>query len=409
MVNISSTLKIAFRALKVNKMRSALTMLGIIIGVGAVIAMLAVGTGASKKIADQISSIGSNLIMILPGSTTAGGVRMGAGTQPTLTTFDAEAIQRECSAVLEAAPVLNGVAQVVYGNLNWSTGIIGTTPNMLDVRDWPISSGRPFTQQDVKSSTKVCLLGQTVVDNLFGDNNPIGHVVRIKKVPFTVIGVLSPKGQSPNGQDQDDTIYVPVTTAQKKLFGTSFPGMVRIIMVKAKSTQELSLAEKQITELLRQRHRIGPKQDNDFTVRNLTQIMQTQEQSAKIMSILLGAIASISLIVGGIGIMNIMLVSVTERTREIGIRMAIGAKTWDIRLQFIIEAMILSLVGGAVGTITGLISSEILAKATGWSVVISPISILVAFGFSGIVGIFFGFYPAYKASLLDPIEALRYE
>lgn len=409
MVNISSTLKIAFRALKVNKMRSALTMLGIIIGVGAVIAMLAVGTGASKKIADQISSIGSNLIMILPGSTTAGGVRMGAGTQPTLTTFDAEAIQRECSAVLEAAPVLNGVAQVVYGNLNWSTGIIGTTPNMLDVRDWPISSGRAFTQQDVKSSTKVCLLGQTVVDNLFGDNNPIGHVVRIKKVPFTVIGVLSPKGQSPNGQDQDDTIYVPVTTAQKKLFGTSFPGMVRIIMVKAKSTQELSLAERQITELLRQRHRIGPKQDNDFTVRNLTQIMQTQEQSAKIMSILLGAIASISLIVGGIGIMNIMLVSVTERTREIGIRMAIGAKTWDIRLQFIIEAMILSLVGGAVGTIMGLISSEILAKATGWSVVISPISILVAFGFSGIVGIFFGFYPAYKASLLDPIEALRYE
>ncbi|NWF99125.1 MAG: ABC transporter permease [Nitrospirae bacterium] len=409
MVNISSTLKIAFRALKVNKMRSALTMLGIIIGVGAVIAMLAVGTGASKKIADQISSIGSNLIIILPGSTTAGGVRMGSGTQPTLTTFDSEAIQKECSAVLEAAPVLNGVAQVVYGNLNWSTGIIGTTPNMLSIRDWPISSGRAFTPQDVKSANKVCLLGQTVVDNLFGDNNPIGHIIRIKKVPFTIIGVLAPKGQSPNGQDQDDTIYVPVTTAQKKLFGTSFPGMVRIIMVKAKSTQELGLAEKQITELLRQRHRIGAKQDNDFSVRNLTQIMQTQEQSARIMSILLGAIASISLIVGGIGIMNIMLVSVTERTREIGIRMAIGAKTWDIRLQFIIEAMILSLVGGAAGTIMGLISSEILAKATGWSIVISPISILVAFGFSGIVGIFFGFYPAYKASLLDPIEALRYE
>jgi putative ABC transport system permease protein len=409
MINLSSTIKISFRALKVNKMRSALTMLGIIIGVGAVIAMLAVGTGASKRISEQIASIGSNLIMILPGATTAGGVRMGAGTQMTLTMGDAEAIPRECPAVSDVAPVLNGVAQVVYGHQNWSTGVIGTTPGMLTVRDWPLAMGRPFTEQDVKSSTKLCLLGQSVVDNLFGDMNPIGQVIRIKKVPFTVIGVLSIKGQSPQGQDQDDIIYVPVTTAQKKLFGTSFPGMVRIIMVKAKSTQELPAAERQITELLRQRHRIGPRQDNDFTVRNLSSIMQTAEQSTKIMTILLGAIASVSLLVGGIGIMNIMLVSVTERTREIGIRMAIGAKTWDIRLQFIIEAMILSLIGGVAGIFAGISGSSLISMFAGWPTIVSPFSVLLAFGFSGLVGIFFGFYPAYKASLLDPIEALRYE
>jgi putative ABC transport system permease protein len=409
MINIPSTLRIAFRALKVNKMRSALTMLGIIIGVGAVIAMLAVGTGASKRIAEQISSIGSNLIMILPGATTSGGVRMGSGTQPTLTMGDAEAIQKECSAVSNVAPILSGVAQIVYGHQNWSTGVVGTTPGMLTVRDWPVASGRSFTDQDVKSATKVCLLGQSVVDNLFGDMDPIGQAVRIKKIPFTVIGVLSTKGQSPQGQDQDDTILVPVTTAQKKLFGTTFPGMVRIIMVKAKSTEDLSSAERQINDLLRQRHRIGPKQDNDFTVRNLTSIMQTAEQSTKVMTILLGAIASVSLLVGGIGIMNIMLVSVTERTREIGIRMAIGAKTWDIRLQFIIEALILSLIGGVAGIVIGVSGSEAISFFAGWTTIVSPLSVFLAFGFSGLVGIFFGFYPAYKASLLDPIDALRYE
>jgi len=408
-INIPSTLRISFRALKVNKMRSALTMLGIIIGVGAVIAMLAVGTGASKKIAEQISSMGSNLLIILPGATTAGGVRMGAGTQPTLTMGDAEAIQKDCSAVSDVAPILNGVAQVVYGHQNWATGVVGTTQGMLTVRDWPLATGRSFTEQDVKSATKVCLLGQTVVDNLFGDMDPLGQVIRIKKVPFTVIGVLAKKGQSPQGQDQDDTIYVTVTTAQKKLFGTSFPGMIRIMMVKAKSTEDLAPAEKQINELLRQRHHIGIKQENDFTVRNLTQIMEAAEQSTKVMTLLLGAIASVSLLVGGIGIMNIMLVSVTERTREIGIRMAIGAKTWDIRLQFIIEALTLSLIGGIVGIIVGVSGSKILSVLAGWSTVISPFSILLAFGFSGLVGIFFGFYPAYKASLLDPIDALRYE
>src|SRR5512143_1353059 len=409
MINIPSTIKISFRALWVNKMRSSLTMLGIIIGVGAVIAMVAVGAGASQKIAAQISSMGSNLLIMLPGSTSAGGVRMGAGSQPSRCMGAAEAILKECPAVAEVAPTLGGIGQVVYGHLNWSTGITGTTPGMLIVRDWELSSGRPFTQQDVKSATKVCLLGQSVVENLFGDQNPVGQMIRIKNVPFIVIGVLAEKGQSPQGQDQDDTILIPVTTAQKKLFGTQFPGMVRIIMVKAKSAEDLPSAEKQITELLRQRHHIGQKQDNDFTVRNLTQIMQAAEQSSKVMTLLLGAIASVSLLVGGIGIMNIMLVSVTERTREIGIRMAIGAKTWDIRLQFIIEALTLSLIGGLIGIFAGIGTSMILSSTMDWPTVVSPLSIVAAFGFSGFIGIFFGFYPAYKASLLNPIDALRYE
>lgn len=409
MINIPSTLKISFRALRVNKMRSALTMLGIIIGVGAVIAMLAVGTGAGEKISGQISTMGSNLIMVLPGSTTSGGLRMGAGTVQTLTMADAEAILKECPAVLEVAPTLNGGAQVVYGNQNWSTVIHGTTPGILTVRDWTLTSGRSFTEQDIRSATKVAILGQTVADNLFGGMEPVGQIIRIKKVPFTVIGLLELKGQSPMGQDQDDIIYIPLTTAQKKIFGTSFPGMVRSIMVKAASAEDLEAAEGQVTELLRQRHRITDRQENDFTVRNLTQLMQVAEESSRIMTLLLGAIASVSLLVGGIGIMNIMLVSVTERTREIGIRMAVGAKTWDIRLQFIIEALTLSLTGGITGIILGVAASKILSAVAGWPTIVSTLSIFLAFGFSGLVGIFFGFYPAYKASLLNPIEALRYE
>ncbi len=409
MINIPSTIKISFRALRVNKMRSALTMLGIIIGVGAVIAMVAVGAGASQQIAAQISSMGSNLLIVMPGATTAGGVRMGAGSQPTLTMADAEAIQKECPAVAEAAPIHNGTAQIVYSHMNWSTGIVGTTPNLLLIREWTLAAGRSFTTQDVKSATKVCLLGQTVVYNLFGDQTPVGQTIRIKNVPFTVIGVLAEKGQDAGGHDQDDTIMVPVTTAQKKLFGTQFPGMVRIITIKAKSAEDLAAAEKQVNELLRQRHHLGPKQDNDFTVRNLTQLMQAREASTQVMTLLLAAIASVSLLVGGIGIMNIMLVSVTERTREIGIRMAIGAKTWDIRLQFIIEALILSLIGGVIGIIVGVSSSAVISSASGWPIVVSPLSIVLAFGFSGFIGIFFGFYPAYKASLLNPIDALRYE
>ena len=390
-------------------MRSGLTMLGMIIGVGAVIAMLAVGTGARKKISEQIASIGSNLLMVLSGASTAGGIRMGSGTQPTLTLGDAEAVEKECPSVQAVAPILGGTAQVVYGNQNWSTGVTGTSPNILIVREWNLSSGRPFSDDDVKSATKVCLIGQTIVDNLFGSIDPVGQVIRIKKIPFTVVGVLEAKGQSPNGQDQDDTIFIPVTTAQKKLFGTAFPGMIRLMSVKARSAEDLAKAEKEIADLLRQRHRLSAKQENDFTVRNLTQMLQTAEQSTKVMTILLGAIASVSLVVGGIGIMNIMLVSVTERTREIGIRMAVGAKTWDIRLQFIIEALTLSMIGGIIGIICGITISKVLSNLAGWSIVVSLFSVLLSFGFSGLVGIFFGFYPAYKASLLDPIEALRYE
>ncbi|MDI6726557.1 MAG: ABC transporter permease [Smithellaceae bacterium] len=409
MIGIPTTFKISLRAIRVNKMRSGLTMLGIIIGVGAVIAMLAVGGGAREKIGEQIASMGSNLLIVLPGATTSGGVRMGLGTTPTLTLGDAEAISRECPAVLEVAPSLGGVAQVIAGNVNWSTAVNGTTRGFMTVRDWPLESGMPFTDQDVKSATKVALLGKTVVDNLFGAMDPVGLIIRIKKIPFQVIGVLAAKGQSATGQDQDDAVYIPVTTAQKKIFGTAFPGMVRTIAVKARSTEDLERAEGQIISLLRQRHRLGPRQDNDFSVRNLTQIMEAAEQSTRVMTLLLGAIASVSLLVGGIGIMNIMLVSVTERTREIGIRMAVGARTWDIRLQFMIEALTLAIIGGLIGVVLGMTASKLISEFAGWSVVISPLSVFLAFGFSGLVGIFFGFYPAYKASQLNPIDALRYE
>lgn len=409
MINLLSTIKISLRALRVNKMRSALTMLGIIIGVGAVITMLAVGKGASNKISEQIATVGSNLIIVIPGSTTSGGLRLGSGSSQNLTRADAEAIKNECSAVSTTAPVLNGVAQVVYGNTNWASSVFGTDESMLDVRDWPLSAGRNFYDQEIRSAAKVCILGQTVVDNLFGNDNPLGRVIRIKKVPFTVIGVLESKGQSMMGQDQDDVIYVPVSAAQRNLFGRTFPGTVRSIMVKAKSTEDLDRAETQIKELLRQRHRIGPGQEDDFTVRNLTQMMQMAEQASNVMSLLLAAIAGVSLLVGGIGIMNIMLVSVTERTKEIGIRMAVGAKSWDIRTQFIIEALILSLIGGLIGVLLGILAAELLSFFAGWTILISAISVVMSFGFAGFVGIFFGFYPAYKASLMNPIDALRHE
>jgi putative ABC transport system permease protein len=393
----------------VNKMRSALTMLGIIIGVGAVIAMVAVGSGAKRRIADQIASMGSNLLIVLSGSSTSGGLRFGSGTVPTLTVDDAKAILNEVPSVKYVAPTLGGGAQVVFGNQNWSTIINGTTPEVLEIREWSLAEGRSFTQQDVDGATKVCLLGKTIVDNLFGGIDPIGQIIRIKMVPFTVIGVLAPKGQSTMGQDQDDTIIIPLTTAQKKLFGMQFPGMVRLIMVQATAPEVMKDVENQINDLLRQRHHIQPKQDNDFSVRNLTEIMSTAEQSANVMRYLLFAIALISLIVGGIGIMNIMLVSVTERTREIGIRIAVGAKGRDILLQFLIESLVLSLAGGTLGIAIGIAGTLILSSFTQWPTLFSIEAILLAFLFSSLVGIFFGFYPARKASLLNPIEALRYE
>jgi putative ABC transport system permease protein len=390
-------------------MRSALTMLGIIIGVGAVIAMIAVGSGAQKRIAEQIASMGSNLLMVMSGSSTSGGMRWGAGTVPTLTADDSKAIKTEIPGVKYTAPSLNGVAQVVYGNQNWATIIIGTTPEVLDIRDWSLAAGRPFTQQDVDGATKVCLLGKTVAENLFGGIDPIGQIVRIKKVPFTVIGVLASKGQSTWGQDQDDIIFVPLSIAQKQLFGMQFPGMVKTIAVQAWGPEVMKEVEEQITDLLRQRHRIQPSQESDFSVRNLTEVMSSAEQSAKVMSLLLGAIASISLIVGGIGIMNIMLVSVTERTREIGIRIAVGAKGKDILLQFLIESLVLSLIGGILGIGIGIAGTLVLSTFTQWPTLFSIEAILLSFLFSGSVGVFFGFYPARKASLLNPIEALRYE
>jgi len=409
MTRLLASLRIALRALMVNKMRSALTMLGIIIGVGAVIAMVAVGSGAKRRIAEQIASMGSNLLIVLSGSSTSGGIRFGSGTVPTLTVDDAKAILNEIPSVKYVAPILGGGAQVVFGNQNWSTIINGTTPEELEIRERSLAGGRSFTQQDVDGATKVCLLGKTVVDNLFGGIDPIGQIIRIKMVPFTVVGVLAPKGQSTQGQDQDDTIIVPLTTAQKKLFGMQFPGMVRLIMVQATAPEAMKDVENQVNDLLRQRHHIQPKQDNDFSVRNLTEIMSTAEQSAKVMQYLLLAIASISLIVGGIGIMNIMLVSVTERTREIGIRIAVGAKGRDILLQFLIESLVLSLIGGTLGIGIGVAGTLILSSFTQWPTLFSVEAILLAFLFSGSVGVFFGFYPARKASMLNPIEALRYE
>ncbi len=409
MTTLFASLRIALRALLVNKMRSTLTMLGIIIGVGAVIAMIAVGSGAKKRIADQIASMGSNILIVVSGSSTSGGLRHGAGTVPTLTVDDAKAIGTEVPGVRLVAPNISGIAQVVYGNQNWSTVIYGTTPDFLEIREWTLMSGRSFTQQDVDGAIKVCLLGKTVAENLFGGMDPIGQVVRIKKVPFTVIGVLAPKGQSTWGQDQDDIIFAPLTTAQKRLFGMQFPGMVRVITIQAREPEVMKTVEEQITDLLRQRHRIPASQENDFSVRNLTEIASSAEESAKVMSLLLGAIASISLIVGGIGIMNIMLVSVTERTREIGIRIAVGAKGRDILLQFLIESLVLSLVGGMLGIGVGIAGTLILSSFTQWPVLFSIEAIGLAFFFAGSVGVFFGFYPARKASLLNPIEALRYE
>ncbi len=405
---IGAMLSEAWMAMGANRLRTVLTMLGMVIGVGAVILMLAVGQGAQQQVQASIASMGSNLFIILSGSTTSGGARMGGGAAPTLTLADAQAIE-ELPAVVAVAPSSPGTAQLVYGPNNWSTQIIGSLPSFLTVRDWKLSAGAPFTDSDVRSATRVALLGQTVTKNLFGEEDPVGKTIRIKNSPYVVLGVLAAKGQSLDGRDQDDTVLVPVTTAQRKLFGTQFAGTVRFIMAQAESDEVMPKVEKSINELLRQRHRIHEGADNDFSVRNLTAMANTAAETAQVMSLMLGAIASISLLVGGIGIMNIMLVSVTERTREIGIRMAIGARGRDILLQFLLEAIIISVIGCLIGVILGVGGAYAANKAGGMAVLVTMASIVTAFAVAATVGIFFGWYPARKASLLRPIDALRFQ
>lgn len=409
MIDFKSTLKMAVVSLKINKMRSILTSLGIIIGVSAVIIMLAVGSGASKKIAKDMESMGSNLLMVRSASATSGGVRMGLGTKPSLTLKDAEAIEKNCQGILAVAPYSSATSQLTYGNQNWSTTVGGTTAEYLFIRNYEIESGRNFIEEDVKNNTKVAIIGSTVATELFGDMNPINKTMRIGNVPFKVIGLLKTKGQSGMGMDQDDLVFIPITTAQKKVFGTDFPGTVKMINVKAQNAEILSTTEADIKELLQTRHRIGKNQEDDFEIRNLAEMQETIKSSAKTMAILLGAIASVSLLVGGIGIMNIMLVSVTERTKEIGIRMAIGAKASDIRVQFLIESFLLSIIGGFIGVVLGILGAKIVDLTGAMTVSISSGSILLSLGFSGAIGVLFGYYPAYKASLLNPIDALRYE
>jgi putative ABC transport system permease protein len=410
-VSLWATVRIALGALRAHKLRTSLTMLGIIIGVAAVIAMVSVGAGAQRRIEDQIRSMGSNLIVVLSGASTSGGIRFGLGTQLTLTEDDARAIALEIPPVEVAAPSVRGSAQTVFGNLNWSTVIQGVTPDYVEAREWGMAGGRMLGSQDVDGAAKVAVLGDTVWHSLFGDTDPIGQTIRIKKVPFTVVGVLEPKGQSAFGQDQDDLVLIPLSTAKKKVLGTnrSNPRSVGTISVRVRQAGLMAEAEEQIRAILRQRHRLPAGQDDDFQVRVLAEMFAAQEESARVMTTLLAAIASVSLLVGGIGIMNIMLVSVTERTREIGLRMAVGARGRDILAQFLVEAVTLSAVGGVMGVGIGVLTSVIIANLAEWSTDISVQAVGLAFAFAGLVGVFFGFYPAQKASRLDPIEALRYE
>lgn len=407
-MNIFLTFKVALRALSRNKLRSSLTMLGIIIGVGAVIAMVGIGQGASSSIQSQIANLGNNMLFVWSGSMNQGGMRGGSGSITTLVPEDVDAIENECPAVRAASPAVRASGQLVFGNQNWvaSSGIQGTNQKFPDIRAWPMASGEFFSEGDVRNGARVCVIGKTIADNLFAGADPVGQTLRIRNLPFRVLGVLSTKGQSQYGQDQDDTVIVPYTTAQKKMLSISH---IQSAMVSAISPAATFTAEKQITELLRQRHRIAPNQESDFTVRNLTDVAEAADESSKIMTNLLASIAGVSLLVGGIGIMNIMLVSVTERTREIGIRMAIGARSGVIRRQFLIESITLSVVGGVIGVAFGVGASIIISKWLEWPTLISPVSIFASVVFSVFVGVAFGYYPARKAAGLDPIEALRYE
>jgi putative ABC transport system permease protein len=399
-------LRIALRALARNKLRSFLTMLGIIIGVGAVIAMVAIGEGAKKKVQEQIASLGTNLLVVLPGTVTLGGARTGSGGRQTLVASDAKAIMDEIPVVSGASPVVRQVQQVIAGDQNWSTPVQGVAPEFQQIREWQVQEGRFISQADIESTAKVALIGQTVAYNLFGDSDPIGAIIRIKKIPFHVIGILGAKGQTGNGTDQDDVIMVPYTTMMKLVMGVTYIQQIIVAAMSADTTQE---ANNQIASLLRQRHKIRPGADDDFMIRNLSDIAEAASNSATVMAVLLGSIASVSLLVGGIGIMNIMLVSVTERTREIGIRMAVGARSRDIMLQFIVEAVVMAASGGVIGILVGIGSSNLIKYLAELPTLIRPDIIAISFLVSGTVGIFFGFYPARKAAQLDPIDALRYE
>jgi len=407
---LAVTVKVALRALRRNTMRSLLTVLGIIIGVAAVIAMVSIGQGASVAVQEQIARMGNNMLVLLAGSTTQGGVRSGSGGAPSLTTHDARAIQRECPAVSAVTYIRRQVLQLVNGNQNWSTVVSGVTPEYQIVRDWALAAGRFLSKQDEESGATVVVLGQTVVQNLFGaGQNPVDQVIRIKNVRFRVVGVLTPKGQSTQGSDQDDAVFIPFTTAERKVLGATKLGMVSSILVSSVNPEAIPEAQRQITELLRERHRLRRSQSDDFTIRNLADVAATAQSTNQAMSILLASVASVSLLVGGIGIMNIMLVSVTERTREIGIRMAVGAKSRHILTQFLLEAVVLSTIGGIVGAMLGIVASHLVSTLAEWPIVVPPEAVLLAVVFSGAVGIFFGFYPARKAARLDPIQALRYE
>ena len=398
----------AWHAMGANRLRTLLTMLGMVIGVAAVVLMLSIGQGARDAVARTISTMGSNLFVVVSGYTAAGGVRSGAGGAPTLTVADANAIG-ELDGIAAVAPVHPGSVQLVYGGNNWNSYVMGTTPSYLDVRAWPLQEGENFTDSDLRSATRVALIGATAAQNLFGEESPVGKTFRIGGSPFTILGQLSAKGQNLDGRDQDDIIVIPLTTAQRKVFGTPFQGSVRQIMVQARSAEAMPQVEKEMSALLRQRHRLREGQDDDFFLRNLTSVANTAAETTRVMSLLLGAIASVSLVVGGIGIMNIMLVSVTERTREIGIRMAIGARQQAILLQFLLEAVMISVAGCLIGLLLGIGGAALAAVTTGTPVIISGSSVLVSFGVAAGIGIFFGYYPAHKASKLDPIEALRYQ